>query len=175
MSARPLFALLLAAACGSESLPQPFGSATDAGRPASYARVVDILQRSCSYVRCHDGPLIGGALRLAHDGDYAAVLIGVPACEYERMARVQPGDPEHSWLMVKLTAAYRSASDPYANYIEFAPEAGWDPERRGCKDRTDAGQPLFGQRMPLTAPNMLPEAELESIRQWILEGAPVDR
>jgi hypothetical protein len=149
-------------------------AARAAPRPESYAKVMDILQRSCAYVRCHDGPILGGNLRLSHDSDYAGVLIGVKACQYDRMARVEPHDPEHSWLMLKLTAAYRGPDDPYANYIEFTPDADWDAELRGCRDRTDDGQPLFGQRMPLTAPNMLPEDELTVIREWIEAGAPVE-
>ena len=181
-----LSALLLAAACGSDPDARPAGASGSAAgaagapqptaaRPESYAKVADILQRSCSYVRCHDGPLIGGTLRLGQDGDYASVLLGVTACQYDRMKRVEPGDPEHSWLWVKLTAAFRGASDPYANYIEFTPEPGWDPEQRGCRDQTEDGVPLFGQRMPLTAPNMLPDDELQAIRRWIEQGAPFER
>jgi hypothetical protein len=141
-------------------------------QPESYAAVVDILQRSCTYVRCHSGTPVGGALDLTRGSDYAAALIGVPACEYERMHRVEPYDPEHSWLLLKLTASFRPSGDPYANYIYFEPEPDWDPDQRGCPDRTDSGEPLFGSRMPLTAPNMLPESELATIRNWILEGAP---
>jgi hypothetical protein len=101
-------------------------------------------------------------------------LVGVPACEYERMNRVEPFHPERSWMMVKLTAAFRDRDDPYAGYIYFEPEPGWDPNRRGCRDQTEDGSLLYGSRMPLTAPNMLPDDELETIRSWIAEGAPHD-
>jgi hypothetical protein len=143
-------------------------------QPASYAAVVEILQTSCSYVRCHAGSLIGGSLPLVRGTNLAATLVGVPACEYEKMNRIEPYDPEHSWVMVKLTASFRPRNDPYENYIYFDPEPGWDPDQRGCRDHTDDGQPLFGCRMPLTAPNMLPPEQIETIRHWIMDGAPHD-
>ena len=150
------------------------GARSDAGDDgaALYPRVRDIIQRSCAYERCHDGALIGGKLALPRGGDFAAALVSVTACEYDRMARVEPFDPDNSWLMVKLTAEFRDPDDPVLpNYIYFEPDADWDPERRGCRDRAADGTPLFGQRMPLTAPNMLPEDEIEAIRGWIAAGA----
>jgi hypothetical protein len=136
-----------------------------------YPRVQAIFEQSCAFQRCHAGPLIGGGLALGPGTDYVAALVSVPACEYERMARVEPFDPEQSWLMVKLTADYRGPDDPLAFYIHFEPDPDWDPEVRGCRDRADDGTPLFGQRMPLTAPNMLEQDELEVIRAWITSGA----
>ena len=68
----------------------------------------------------------------------------------------------------------QSANDPYANYISFDPPSDWDRNVRNCRDETADGTPLFGQRMPLTAPNMLPEADLTTLRAWILAGAPRD-
>jgi hypothetical protein len=155
---------LLPACGGDASLTAP-----DAG--AQYAEVEAILRRSCAYERCHAGALIGAGLDLSAGGDYRAVLLDRPACEYERMALVEPGDADRSWLMVKLTAPYRSRDDPYAFYIEFEPDDDWDPSLRRCPDETDDGTPLFGQRMPLTAPNMLKESELAAIRAWIEGGA----
>ena len=152
------------------------GAATDAevsdgGGAELYPQVEAILERSCAYQRCHAGPLIGAMLSFAPGTDYASQLVSIPACEYERMARVEPFEPEQSWLWVKLTADFRDRDDPLPFYIHFEPEPGWDPDVRGCRDRADDGTPLFGQRMPLTAPNMLPEAELELIREWIARGA----
>ena len=138
---------------------------------SSYARVHEILENSCSYARCHSGVPIGAALQLERGGDYAAALIGLPACEYELMNRVEPYDPEHSWLIVKLSAAVRPRGDPYENYIYFEPDPAWDPGQGSCRDHTEDGTPLFGQRMPLTAPNMLPADELATLRDWIAAGA----
>lgn len=166
--------MLHAAACAAD--PSGGESARDAAAQDApsplYTEVEAILLRSCAFERCHSGALVGGALDLSRGGDYHAALVGIAACEYERMARVEPGDPDRSWLIVKLTAEFRPADDPYPFYIRFTPAPGWDDSRRACRDQTEDGTPLFGQRMPLTAPNMLPEAELDAIRDWIVAGAP---
>ena len=145
---------------------------SDAGAASRYPEVQAIILRSCAIARCHNGPIFGGGLLLSPQSDFRAALVGIPACEYDRMALVEPGHPELSWLMVKLTAPFRPTLDPYANYIEFDPPAGWDPDQRRCRDVTEDGQPLFGQRMPATAPNQLPDADLQAIEDWIVQGAP---
>ena len=142
----------------------------DAG--SLYPRVVAIIERSCAYQRCHAGTPVGAGLSFEVGGDHRAMLVGVRACEYDRMARVTPGDPDQSWLWVKLTAPFRPLDDPYAHSIYFTPPHAWDETARGCRDQTDEGLPLFGQRMPSTAPNTLSGPELEVIRRWILAGAP---
>jgi hypothetical protein len=166
----------LLVACAGDGAPDHPALTTDAAeeevRSAAYAEVTAIFARSCAYQRCHDAPVFGGGLSFAPGADFHRALVGVPACEYERMARVEPGHPERSWLMTKLTAPARPLGDPYATYIEFEPAADWDPGRRACRDQTDDGVPLFGQRMPATAPNMLSSAEIEIIRAWIADGAP---
>lgn len=148
-------------------------ASADAGGHASlYPQVHAILERSCAFERCHQGRVFGGGLYLDPDADMRAALVGVPACEYERMARVEPFDPAASWLMVKLTATFRPETDPYANYIEFTPASNWQEGARGCPDQTEDGHPLFGQRMPALAPNRLPDTELSLIEAWIAQGAP---
>ena len=165
-----MLALVFAAVGCEHERSAPLADAGDAP-PAAYAQVHDIFAKSCAYERCHSGAILGGGLSFAPATDYASVLIGVPACEYERFSRVEPGSPERSWLFIKLTAEVRGHDDPYADYILFDPAPDWNADERGCRDRTDDGTPLFGQRMPLTAPNMLPEAELEAVRAWIEAGA----
>ena len=137
-----------------------------------YPQVQAIVRRSCSFDRCHNGIFVGAGLYFGPDMDARDALVNVTACEYDRMARVAPGDPEHSWIWIKLTAPFRPQLDPYATYIEFEPPADWDRSVRGCPDETDTGVPLFGQRMPATAPNSLPKEELSVIRRWIEQGAP---
>jgi hypothetical protein len=167
-------ALVHVVACGADA-PHEADEREDAaqdGPSPLYTEVESILERSCAFERCHSGAIVGGALDLSRGSDYHAALVGIAACEYERMARVEPGDPDDSWLMVKLTADFRGPEDPYPFYIRFTPASDWDPMRRACRDQTDDGTPLFGQRMPLTAPNMLPERELAAIGAWIDAGAP---
>jgi hypothetical protein len=155
-------------ACGDSNA----GEQPDANGAALYAAASAVLQRSCSYERCHSGAIVGAGLNLQRGVNYANSLVSVRACEYERMNRVEPFDPDHSWMIVKLTAPFRDAEDPYANYILFDPPSDWDRSLRACRDETEDGTPLFGQRMPLTAPNMLPEEDLATLRAWIVAGAP---
>jgi hypothetical protein len=155
--------------------PRQHQDATDSGMDAPSARfraVTAIIERSCAYQRCHAGEVVGGGLNLAPGVDYHAALVGRGACGYDGMKLVEPYHPGRSWLMVKLTAEARPLADPYATYIYFDPPAGWDPSKRGCVDQTDDGIPLFGQRMPATAPDLLPDDELAIFRGWIAEGAP---
>ena len=171
---RTRWPLLLLTACGGEGAPDrpALGSGAASHAPTiGYAEVEAILARSCAYQRCHAAPVLGGGLSFGPGADFYANLVGVPACEYERMRRVEPGHPEESWLMVKLTAPARPLDDPYATYIEFEPAPDWDPGERACPDQTDEGEPLFGQRMPATAPNMLSETEIALIRTLIADGA----
>jgi len=144
----------------------------DAAPPESYLAVSDILQRSCAYARCHEGQYIGAGLSLQRNTNFATALVGVPACQYERMQRVEPHHPERSWLMIKLTAPVRPTGDPYADFIQFEPDADWNPKGRPCPIDVEEGGPVFGMRMPLTSPNLLPPEDLETIRNWIAEGAP---
>jgi hypothetical protein len=141
-------------------------------RSSSYDAVREILTRSCTYERCHSGVPIGGNLDLTPGIDYAGSMVDVPSCEYPPYLRVKPGDPDHSWVIVKLTSHVRPRDDALADYILFEPEPGWDERKRVCRDHADDGTPLFGQRMPLTAPNMLPSDQIETIRNWIASGAP---
>jgi hypothetical protein len=168
-----LFACLLLAACeggggGDDAGPIDAGHAD----PKSYQAVREILAHGCTYERCHSGVPIGGNLDLTPGIDYAGSMVGVPSCEYPKYLRVAPGDPEHSWIMIKLTSQVRPRDDELADYILFEPEPGWDESKRICRDHARDGTPLFGQRMPLTAPNMLPQKDIEIIRDWIADGAP---
>jgi hypothetical protein len=170
-------ACLLLVACESggdaaddDAGPQPHEAARAESK--SYQAVREILTHSCTYERCHSGVPIGGNLDLTPGIDYAGSMVGVPSCEYPKYLRVAPGDPEHSWVMIKLTSQVRPRQDALADYILFEPDTGWDESKRICRDHTPDGTPLFGQRMPLTAPNMLPQGQIETIREWIAEGAP---
>ena len=157
---------------GSGAPPAADGGRDASSEPASYRAVREIFERSCAYNRCHSGVPTGGSLPLPPGSDIALALVDVPSCEYPPLVRVKPGDPERSWLWIKLTADVRPKTDEFYDYILFEPEPGWDETMRGCRDRLPDGTPLFGQRMPLTAPNMLPVEELAVIRDWISEGAP---
>jgi hypothetical protein len=158
-------------------LPSAFdgGEGGEAALPAApyeaFAPIARLIAARCSFDRCHGAGAYGGGIDFGGRSDPYEQLVGVASCQYPPYQRVQPGAPDRSWLMVKLTAEARPASDPLATYILFTPETGFDPSARGCPDQTDDGTPLFGTRMPGTAPNMLESSELETIRRWIADGA----
>jgi len=77
-------------------------------------------------------------------------LVDVTACEYDLMPRVKPGKPLESWVMIKLTSPVYDQPDRLG-LIEFTP-ALVGSKRGSLRDHSDDGTPLFGMRMPATAP-----------------------
>ncbi len=168
-----LLLLLPALACGDDAPLEP-----------TYENVAAIIERSCggSSMSCHGG--IRGNANLNFgiaEGEgrpYTELLVGVESCEYDFMPRIDPGNPENSWLMVKLGGAH--APD---GKLLFEPDPGWDS---GLEPRTDGSLPpstcpltdegelSFGYSMPqnVGAPDPLPQRELDMIYEWILIGAP---
>lgn len=162
---------LVLSACAEDAA----GGAAGAGASSDaslYPQVESIVLRTCAIERCHAGSIYGGGLVFTPERSVYDTLVDVVACQYDGMDLVEPGSPETSWLWIKLTAPFRPPEDPLATLIYFDPPEGWDRSLRGCPDETDEGVPLFGSRMPLTAPNQLPDAELSVIREWIAQGAP---
>ena len=94
----------------------------------------------------------------------------VPSCEYDRMPRVSPFQPDASWLMVKLAGPERFVQ--YANFIDFKPDPDWTPTKPECTDHLPDGSHWFGTRMPPpdTAQPLTTE-EVELVRKWIETGA----
>jgi len=169
----PLLGLVLGCPMGDDSL-----------EPATYENVEATIRNGCgtSSGTCHGGD--GGNAML----DLGAVLdegrpitdalVDVPACEYDFFDRVEPGDPDRSWLYVKLTQAHTEDG-----LLEFTPDAAWDPgltpDAEGNLPEstcplTDDGAISFGYVMPRNpgAPSPLPDEDLDLIRRWILMGAP---
>ena len=154
------------------------GSATDAtdpteapdwaDAPASFLAAQSVIQTSCTFVRCHGGPfMLAAGLWFDPYGSIRGPLVNVPACEYDRMMRVAPGDPANSWMVVKLTAS----QDPVTHAILFSPEAGWAPVASCGLDPGDAGG-RFGIRMPETDNYQLDPTSLAQLIDWIEAGAP---
>jgi len=156
----------------------------DAPLEPTYENVAAVLERSCgaSSMSCHGGIRGNASLNLGTAMDtgqpYTELLVGVESCEYSFMPRVDPGNPENSWLMVKLEGAHSDDGE-----LLFEPDPGWDP---GIEPRADGSYPpstcplvdegelTFGYLMPqnVGAPDPLPERELDMIYEWILIGAP---
>jgi hypothetical protein len=137
--------------------------------PASYLAAESVIRTSCAFVRCHGGPVAGGAgLWFAQTGSIRGPLVNVPACEYDKMMRVAPGDPARSWVMIKL----QSPQDPATHAIAFTPQPDWVPTA-GCNVvETPDGGGRFGDRMPETGMYQLDSDSLAALVAWIEAGAP---
>lgn len=83
---------------------------------------------------CHAGAAAPTGLRLDEASSYA-MLVNVASVEVPSLRRIQPGDPDLSYLVQKIE-----------------------------------GRAAVGGRMPLNSPP-LPQATIDVIRQWVLEGA----
>jgi len=138
LAALALALALALASCGGD----PPTATPDAGAPG-WAQVQAILAPRCSFATCHGG--VAGSLTLTGPGGYAA-LVGAPSFQVPRLARVTPGDPASSYLMVKLESRMSSVSECAAS-------------PRTC-----------GVSMPQGEDALTPEL-LAVVRAWIVAGA----
>ena len=168
-------ALLLG--CGDEPANPP---------AATYEAVEAVIVNRCATnaAACHGGMGDGGGglnfgQRINAGEPITLALNGVQACQYDRMPLVTPGNPDESWLMVKLAHEF----DSEGNIIGFSPDPAWDhgltPDDDGrlppsACPLTDDGVISFGTNMPQIRGNPTPlEAEnIDLIRRWIAAGAP---
>ncbi len=146
----------------------------------TYENVAGIFDSSCSFSSCHGGTRAAELNFVAAREAgvlYTDLLIDVPACEYDRMPLIDPGNPDNSWLYIKVTHAHDADG-----YLTFTPADDWDPgitrnpdtglfPRSTCP-RTEDGEITFGEIMPDGSSNGLDERRATAIREWILAGAP---
>lgn len=169
----PLALTLLVVACGDDAPLEP-----------TYENVEALIDVSCGSASssCHGG--VRGSARLnfqvlADEGrPYTDALVGVESCEYDFIPRVDPGNPDGSWLMVKIEGAHDAEGE-----LTFTPDPGWDS---GLVPRMDGSYPpsqcplvedgalTFGYAMPESRGDPLPlePAQIALFREWILAGAP---
>jgi hypothetical protein len=113
------------------------GGDEDLGAAVEYGEVQGVFEEyGC--VACHPG--VNPSLDLTEGNSYDQ-LVGVRALEDPTLVRVVAGDPEHSFLYLKLGGA-----PPVADI------------------------PAIGTRMPPRAPPIGAE-DLDLVRRWILQGA----
>lgn len=156
---RALFSLLLLTACngGGPSIDAaPPGDATwspkcyEAMDHSDFAWIEEnVFRGSCaSFMSCHDSQNPAGGLDLTAGNAYGE-LVNVPSFYFTDWMRVTPGDPEASYLMVRLRCT--TDEDPYVAQCESGPLDG-------------------GVLMP---PNSAPvcKPKREAIRRWIEQGA----
>ena len=138
--------LLLAvslAACAGERIRDPTAPAPLCTDVAPFRSSLTCIQQlvftpSCATSGCHLNPGAQQGMDLS-EGMAFTNIVGVPSAEDPNRDRVHPGDPDGSYLILKLE-----------------------------------GSPLIvGDWMPLGGP-YLSQAEIDVIRQWILDGAADD-
>lgn len=176
LTTRPLLCALLLA----------FGVGSGCGgghKEPTYEDIANLVETTCATSSaCHAGEKgqatlnFGAALEAGTP--ITELLNGVPACEYDAWPRVDPGNPEGSWIMIKLGGPYSEDG-----HIQFDPDPGWDPGLTPDADGnlpqstcplTENGELSFGLVMPLNplAPTPLDPKTVDMIREWIELGAP---
>ncbi len=81
--------------------------AQDAGAPASTdleARVVNLFEQSCARAGCHAGPVAQMDMFLT-SSQYYASTVDVFSTERPDLKRVDPGNPEQSYLLMKVNGS----------------------------------------------------------------------
>ncbi len=147
--------------CGSAETTRDFASLN--------AEVREIVRGSCGSgaAPCHGPNPTARSLdfeRLLESDTLWEAMADVQSCEYDTLPLVAPGEPERSWLMVKLTGQ----TDPDGR-LRFDPDSSWVPAPDSCAVGV-RGSYDFGTRMPEVG--QLSPREIETFRAWILAGPP---
>ncbi len=143
-----------AAACGqfnADSLTTP--------TPVTRAEIDAVFAQSCSFSTCHGTSPGSGKLYLPKkdagaDDWYAEVL--KPSEHIAGMKRVKPGDPNNSFLLIKMDAH---------GLCFLAPQCNGDAGALNV----DGGS--CGESMPQGS-DRLPDTDVAKVASWIRAGAP---
>ena len=97
-----LTAALLWASCGGDdSTVGPDERAVEGSRTeATLAEVSEVFAVSCTFSGCHSGEQPAGDLSL--EGDFAARIVGVASEQRSGFLLVEPGNPDESYLLLKV-------------------------------------------------------------------------
>ncbi len=100
-----LTAFVFFAACGGDDGTSPDTGNSD-NPPTLSADVQPILTANCT-TGCHGGsqPILGQNLS---EGQTRATTVNVPSVELPTMDRIEPGDPENSYLFHKISGTQAS-------------------------------------------------------------------
>jgi hypothetical protein len=100
---RALLLLVLAAAAGCGKVKSPTEPAAAGSGPAlTFSQIqAQIFTPSCAKSGCHVPGVATGGMVLAAGQSYGQI-VGRPSQENPGLARVQPGDPERSYLLKKI-------------------------------------------------------------------------
>lgn len=97
-----LAAVLAAAGCGKVKSPTEPAAPAGGGPALTFAQVqATIFTPSCAKSGCHVSGVAAGGMILEAGRSYGQI-VGRPSQESPLLARVQPGDPERSYLFKKV-------------------------------------------------------------------------
>ena len=125
--------LLLTAAlswggCGGEdSTVGPDGEGEGQLTEASLAQVSEVFAVSCAFSGCHSGGEPAAGLLL--EGDFAARIVGVASEQRSDLKLVDPGNPNKSYLLIKVARRRRNHQSANAAGQSVVRRAGGDHPR----------------------------------------------
>jgi hypothetical protein len=102
----------LALACvgdgtGLDPIPNPTGCILPSAGVSFCADVQPIFTASCAFSGCHAGPAAQLGQNLSVGNAYASI-VNVPSVEVPALDRVEPGDPDASYLVHKIEGTFAS-------------------------------------------------------------------
>ncbi len=138
----------------SVTLAQRAPSGTSAPRPrpvkSLYPPVMEIFSAHCGTSKCHGGFRPKHQMELVTFQGLRDTVVNINAGELPQMKRVQPGDPENSYLFLKITK-HRRPGDRRIKWKAMPYEE----------------KPPFGEKR-------LSDAQISLIEDWIKQGAPLE-
>ncbi len=132
--------------------PAPDGSSAPRPKPVKslYPQVMEIFAGHCGTSKCHGGFRPKHQMELVTWQGLKNTVVNVAAGEQPGMKRVQAGDPESSYLFLKITK-HRRPGDARIKWKAMPYEE----------------KPPFGEKR-------LTDAQISLIEEWIRQGAPLE-
>jgi len=93
-----LAATLLWAGCADDN--STVGPSDAGGEQATLAQVGEVFALSCAFSGCHSGAEPAAGLSL--EGNFAARIVGVASGQRPDFKLVEPGNPNKSYLLIKV-------------------------------------------------------------------------
>jgi len=92
----------LTAGCGTVKSPTEPPASSGGGPAFSFSRIqAEIFTPTCAKGGCHDAASASGGMVLAAGRAYGEI-VGRPSSENASLDRIEPGDPERSYMIKKL-------------------------------------------------------------------------
>jgi len=127
--AGPLLLALCVTACAGDGIRDPTGPGPMCADVPPFRPTLDCIQQfvftpTCARAGCHLNPGAQQGMDLS-DGTAYANIVGVRSVEDPTLDRVHPGDPDNSYLVLKLEGSLLISGDrmppggPYLSQVEI--------------------------------------------------------